>query len=119
MRFHDIATGSQCGVFVPVAANEGNREADLDILSRATKDHMQWNVRVHVDYGAEGWLVQGGTLVKPNMVLTCEYGEGVEPLVKMIACEQENHPRRSMCVGVCAARTCTRVFFSSPGPQDL
>lgn len=60
----------QCGVFVSM--DEDPENAGFDILSRSTKDHMQWNVKVHVDYGAAGWSVRGGTLVKPNMVLTCE-----------------------------------------------
>ncbi|XP_034255654.1 uncharacterized protein LOC117653824 [Thrips palmi] len=59
---------SQCGVFESVDQNP--QDTGFDILHRASKDHMQWNVKVHVDYGAEGWGVQGGAVVRPNMVLT-------------------------------------------------
>ncbi|XP_034231098.1 uncharacterized protein LOC117639495 isoform X2 [Thrips palmi] len=59
---------SQCGKFASV--DENTEDAGFDILGRATFDHMQWNVKVDVDYGVEGWSVRGGALVKRNMVLT-------------------------------------------------
>ncbi|XP_034247547.1 uncharacterized protein LOC117649170 isoform X2 [Thrips palmi] len=61
---------SHCGVFVSV--NEHPEDDGFDLYSRASSDHMRWNVHVLVDYDANGWIwsMHGGALIKPNMVLT-------------------------------------------------